>query len=175
MKKPEPIRVVMTDGETVSYTERKHTMITDIREFCDKHNACTEGRKWALKNCNDMADAWNTAKPDWLIWIATREGVLDKTSLRLFVCWSVRQVWHLLTDERSRTAVDVAERFAKGEATSNELAAARAAAVAAARAAAVDAAVAAWDAAVAAAGDAQASWIRASYPNPFSAQQEKNQ
>jgi hypothetical protein len=54
----------------------------------------------------------------------------DKT-LRLFACWCVRQVWHLLTDERNRTAVEVAERYANGEATPEELAAARDAAWAA--------------------------------------------
>ena len=170
---------------------------TDIREFCKKHDACSEGKKWALKNCANMAEAWQTARPDWLIWIATREGVLDDRALRLFACWSVRQVWHLLTDARSRNAVEVAERFANGEATEEELAAAWAAAwaanaaasdaaCAAARGAACDAAwatrsaarAAAWaasdaasDAARAAAWAAtrekQAAWIRTSYPNPF--------
>ena len=37
--------------------------------------------------------------------------------LRLWACWCVRQVWHLLTDERSRRAVEVAEAFSRGEAT----------------------------------------------------------
>jgi len=79
----------------------------------------------------------------------------DKT-LRLFACWCARQVWHLLDDERSKRAVEVAERYAIGEATIEELHAARTAAWAmakeAARAAAWDAdweavRAAAWDAA----------------------------
>jgi hypothetical protein len=128
-----------------------------------------------------MAEAWDTAKPDWLIWIATRDGVLDDCALRKFACWSVRQIWHLLTDERSRSAVEVAERFADGLATFDELAAARAAARDAAWAAAREAEWAAardaaWaaageaarEAAGAAAGAAQAAWLRAAYPNPFS-------
>jgi hypothetical protein len=84
-------------------------------------------------------------------------------NLRLFACWCVRQIWHLLTDERSRNAVVVTEKYANGETTGEELAAARAAARDAAGDAAGDAARAvAWDAARAAAraagdaaGDAQ--------------------
>ena len=71
----------------------------------------------------------------------------DKTA-RLFACWCVRHtpladgrvVWDLLTDDRSRAAVDMSERYARGGATEEELAAARAAA---------------WDAAWDAAGGAQ--------------------
>ena len=73
----------------------------------------------------------------------------------LFAVWCARQVQHLMTDQRSLDALDVAERFANGEATSEELRAAWDAAWAAARDAAWDAAwAAAWDAAWAAAGDA---------------------
>jgi len=101
----------------------------------------------------------------------------EKTA-RLFACWCVRQIWHLLADERSKNAVIVAEKYANGEATESELAAARAAARAAAgddaraatwaaacAAARDDAWAATWDAAWASAGDAawasagDASWI----------------
>ena len=86
----------------------------------------------------------------------------DKT-LRLFACWCARQVWDLLPDERSRNAVEVAERYANGEATNEELSAARDAARDAAWAAARDAArdaarAAAWAAARDAATDAEYKW-----------------
>lgn len=55
--------------------------------------------------------------------------------LRLWACWCVRRVWPLLADERSRQAVIVAERFARGEATLDELSAAWSAAESAAESA----------------------------------------
>ena len=81
--------------------------------------------------------------------------------IRLFAVFCARQVQHLMTDERSIRALDVAEAFANGNATEEELAAARDAAEAAARDAAEAAAWdAAWDAARDAARDAQEKELR---------------
>tara|TARA_R110000868_G_scaffold207722_1_gene456710 strand:+ start:2756 stop:3292 length:537 start_codon:yes stop_codon:yes gene_type:complete len=75
--------------------------------------------------------------------------------IRLFAVWCARQVEHLNTDPRIKACNDVAERFANGEASHDELSAVRDAA----RAAAWDAWAAARDAGAAraaarAAGDA---------------------
>ena len=71
--------------------------------------------------------------------------------IRMYAVWCARQVQYLLTDQRSLDALDVAERYANGEATDDELAVAWDAARDAAR----DAAMAvAWDAARDAARDA---------------------
>jgi len=74
--------------------------------------------------------------------------------IRLFGVWCARQVQHLMTDQRSLDALDVAEAFSNGEATADQLDAAWAAA----RDAAGDAA---WAAARDAAGDAAGDAARA--------------
>jgi hypothetical protein len=69
---------------------------------------------------------------------------------RLFAVWCARQVQNRMTNPRSLAALDVAERYAHGEATDEELRVARAAAWAALEAAeetAWYAALNAWDAA----------------------------
>jgi len=140
-----------------------------IEQFCSEHSACSEGQEWALAHCKNMQEVWSAAKPEWLIWVATRPGVLTERELRLFAVCCARSVQHLLTDPRSIEAITIAERYANGEATEEELAAARDAAWIAARAAARDAArAAAWtadkDAAMAAgraptwAEDSAADW-----------------
>ena len=97
---------------------------------------------------------------------------------RRFAVWSARQVQYLMTDQRSIAALDVAERHANGDATDQELAAARAAAWAAsdadwaAKAAALAAALAAGDAAQAARAAALVAWAapRAARDAPRAAQ-----
>ena len=98
----------------------------------------------------------DTISPPDKLWVVCREDLIDAKTLRLFAVWCARQVEHLMHDDRSKIALDVAEKFAHGKATAEELTAAWAAAGAAARAAAGDAA---WAAAGAAAGDA--AWAAA--------------
>ena len=92
-----------------------------------------------------LADVLDSNGFDDTLWCLRCLPEHDKT-WRLFAVWCARQVQHLMTDQRSFDALDVAERHAHGLATDEELAAARAAAW--------DARDAAGDAAGAAAGDA---------------------
>ena len=59
------------------------------------------------------------------VWAFTREGIADDKTLRLFAVGCARRVQHLMKDNRSIDALDVAERYANGNATKDELAAAR--------------------------------------------------
>ena len=97
------------------------------------------------------------------LWVVLREESIDAQALRMFAVWCSRQALALIDDPdpRSVAAVDMAERFANGEATSEELAAAWAAAWDAASAAAW---AAAWAAGSVAARDAaRAASAAASY------------
>lgn len=87
----------------------------------------------AIANAVGLADA---------LWCCRAEPQYSR-EWRLYAVWCARQVQHLLTDARSLAALDVAERYANGIATNQELAAARDAA-----------GDAAWGSAWAAAGDA---------------------
>jgi len=55
--------------------------------------------------------------------------LLDASEARLFACWCVRRIWDLLADSRSRDAIEVAERYALGQADRQALEGAHAQAV----------------------------------------------
>ena len=127
-----------------------YTTLNRIRE-CDP---CASGWKKLLESLNktkaddeplSLKHILDSNGLDDAIW-ALRS--IDAPEVRLFAVRCVRQIQHLISDERSLNALDVSEAYAVGEATKDELSAARAAAEAAARAAARAAAgYAAWAAA----------------------------
>jgi hypothetical protein len=57
-------------------------------------------------------------------YLARRDDIGER-KLRLFACACCRRLWHLLTETKCRKAVEVAELYADGMATKNELRAAR--------------------------------------------------
>ena len=87
-----------------------------------------------------------------IIWLLLREEFLSEKDLRLFAVWCAKEALKLVKDPdiRSVEACNVAERYANGEATKEELNTARNAADYAARIAANDAAYYAYYAADAA-------------------------
>ena len=150
------------------------TTLNKIRE----HSPCAQGWAKLLATLNKTkADDENVSfltilesnGLDDALWCLRSTPEYNRDS-RLFAVWCARQVQHLMTDERSLNALDVAERYADGLANNEELDAARDAAWDAARDAAWDAAraaardaarAAAWDAARAAAWDAARDAARA--------------
>ena len=143
-------------------------MLTTTLNRIRAHGPCREGWEKLLKGlgktaADDKPLAFSKIAEinglDYALWCCRAEPQEWRT-WRLFAVWCGRQVQHLMTDPRSMAALDVAEHHANGNATDEELDAARAAAWDAARAAARDAAwAAAWAAARAAARDA--AWAAA--------------
>ena len=123
------------------------TTLNAIRE----HGPCAEGWKKLLTY---LGKTEADDEPLSLLMILDSNGLDDALwalravegydrEKRLYAVWCARQVKHLLIDQRSLNALEVAERFARGRATREELDAAWAAAWAAAGAAAGAAAAAA--------------------------------
>ena len=112
------------------------TTLNKIRE----HAACADGWQKLLAGLN-KSEADDEPLPlvrildinglDDALW-ALRTTDCDREARLLAVAYA-RQVRHLMTDARSVAALDVAERFANGEATREELIEARTAAEAAAK------------------------------------------
>ena len=143
-----------------------YTTLNKIRE----HGPCSDG--WA-KLLRHLGKTQADDEPLALATILDSNGLDEalwclravdghEREMRLYAVWCARQVRHLMRDPRSLAALAVTERHANGEATDEELAAARDAALAAARTAAWDAGDAAWAAASAAALALAAAWDAAS-------------
>ena len=150
-------------------------MITTTLKDIKAHEPCTCGWKKLLTGLDKKrADS----KPLPLETILENNGLDDALwalravderyhpAMRLFACYCAKYVLDIFEkeypeDKRPRQAIDATEKFARGEGSEEDLAAARAAAWAAAWAAARAAAdAAAWAAADAAARDAQESRLR---------------
>lgn len=133
----------------------KKLNINDIRKL----KPCYEPTKYVDENwVGTVIDIlkMDEVPYDDRLWVATK-FIDDKTN-RLFAVWCAREALKLVDnpDQRSINACDVAERFANGKATEDELAAARDSSRDAARAAAKTAAkTAAWDSSRAAARERQ--------------------
>ena len=138
-----PCGMRLEDGERVGYLKLRHHL----------------GKGYGDNTPVDIATILDSNGLDDALWcLRAVDG--HAREMRLYAVWCARRVQSLVKDPRSVTALDVAERYANGAASNDELAAAWAAAWAAARDAAW---AAARDAAMAAARDASwaASWAAA--------------
>lgn len=131
-------------------------MITASLNEIRDHSPCKSGWETLLKSKKDTH--WNEQFP--LSDIIDSNGLEDalwclrarpehSRLWRKYTVWCARQIEHLMTYKRSKAALDVAWRHSEGQATDEELAAAR-----------NSARNAAWDAAWDAARDAQGKKLR---------------
>jgi hypothetical protein len=147
-------------------------MITITLNKIRAHSPCESGWKTLLKSKGGTTADYSVEFP--LTDVLDISGLHDTlwclrclpehdNLWRLYAVWCARQVQHLMKDQRSIDALDVAERHARGLATDAELAAAWEDAEAAARDAARDAwaAVCMADAAWAAEAARAAAWVAA--------------
>ena len=127
-----------------------------FKELLIELRACSEAREWAEdKTIEQVVEQCH--RGDWLLWLARKVDIgLQPLTLAKGHC--ANTVRHLMKDESSIKAVDIAIAFGEGKATREELEAAAAAAYAADDA---DAAAAVY--AAAAAGDADAYAAAAAY------------
>ena len=103
-----------------------------------KYSPCKEAMEFR-SNYETSKEAWESCpRGDWMLWIAKKAGV-DMLKLTTAKALCANTVRHLMRDDRSKNAIDVALKFGKGEATREELDAAAAYAAYAAYAAAADA------------------------------------
>jgi len=112
-------------GSLLSDWPSHHAWPVTVRTFFERHASLGDVYRWAEENCTEMQDAWDKLKPSWLIRVALQPGVLSDKELRLFAVHCARSAEHLLKDERTTKAIDVAELFANDSATENELTEAR--------------------------------------------------
>jgi prophage DNA circulation protein len=138
-----------------------------FNQYLQSVEACKPAVEWAENKAIEEVVA-TCHRGDWLLWLAKKCDIgLQPLTLAKGHC--ANTVRHLMKDERSIKAVDVAIAFGEGKATREELAAAAAAAYAAAYVApdAYAAAYAAANAADAAAKAAYAAAADADDANPL--------
>lgn len=111
-----------------------------------RKHASQEGLMQALnaKQCDDFRKWWGgCADGEQMLAELEKIEYDNRQELRLLACWIIRvtrvdedrTVWDLLSDERSRIAINIAERYANGGASDAELLAAERGARSAAKAA----------------------------------------
>ena len=114
-------------------TPEQPTELTTTLNRIRAHDPCADGWGKLLKHLGKTA-ADDEPLPyaailesnglDDALWCCRAEPQHDRL-WRLYAVWCARQVQHLMKDQRSIDALDVAERYANGQATDQELAAAR--------------------------------------------------
>jgi hypothetical protein len=94
--------------------------VTTFKEQLLEIRACEEAVAWV--GDKTLEQAWNEChRGDWMLWIYRRSTNYNLQTLTLAKGHCANTVRHLMKDERSKKAVDVAIAFGKGNATHEEL------------------------------------------------------
>ena len=147
-----------------------------LKEFLKKHNACEDGYLLA-KDLTLEEFLNNCERGDWILWLFARSNPRNKKLRTLIAGHCANTVRHLMENERSKEAVDMAIKYGEGKATRKQLDAAYAANAADCAAYAYAAATAADAAAYAdaAANAADVAADAAAYAATTAAARKKNQ
>ena len=109
---------VLLDGEHVRFRRVEYDIETTLRKVAANPD---------IVNFLDNSTGQNLSEEEWL---GDRhpEAMLDFLSsprnerkLRLFACACCRRIWHLLSDSRSRKAIETLEEFTDGRSATHEL------------------------------------------------------
>ena len=91
-----------------------------IDKLLEKLGACDDAKLWA-KNKTFKEIFETCERGDWLLWLFVRTNHTNLKELTLAKAHCANQVRHLMKDERSINAIDVAIRFGEGLASRDEL------------------------------------------------------
>ena len=101
-------------------------MRNELTDLLIKLDACEDARIYAA-NFQTLREEWeNCQRGDWMLWIYKRMKPDNLRELTLAKGHCAATVLHLMKDERSKKAVEVAIAFGEGTATREELNAAAA-------------------------------------------------
>jgi hypothetical protein len=95
----------------------------DVLWWLRRNGACDGAVEWFRASGFAPAEAWDACeRSDWLLWLAGRVGTPEST-LRLCACDIAETVLKYVPagEDRPRQAIEVARRYAIGEATDEEL------------------------------------------------------
>ena len=81
--------------------------------------ACSDAKKWASgRTIEEVVETCE--RGDWLLWLAAKIKI-NKRKLFLAKGYCARTIYHLMKDERSKKAINVAILYGENKATEKEL------------------------------------------------------